>query len=121
MEPLTNFIKNGFHYQLVTRKGDWAIFKQCLNKPLLESDPSKGMAWEVFKIHVSKEAEMLVKNVEGKEILIKFEPKECGPSNEDFGRHNAWSCPSLSRAYEKLEEAMLNEQVNKDRREARSK
>ncbi len=120
MEPLTTFVKNHFHYQLVERRGDWVIFKQCMHKPELNSDPNKAMAWEVFKIHVSKEMEGAFKNKEGEEIIVKFEPKECGPSNEDFGS-KAWSCNSLRRAYEKLEEAIQNEAVNKERREARAK
>jgi len=118
MEQLTNYVKNGFYYQLVERRGDWVIFKQCANKPKPNSDPNCAMAWEVFRIHVSKECEMLVKNKEGKEVLVKFAPKECGPSNEDFGS-KAWSCNSLRRAREKLDEAMCNEAINKERREAR--
>jgi hypothetical protein len=116
MEPLMNFQKNGFHYQLVERRGDWAIFKQCAQTPT--PDPKCAMAWEVFRIHVSKEAEMLVKNKEGEQVLVKFEPKECGPSNEQFG-NNAFSCNSLQRAYEKLEECIQNEAENKLRRDAR--
>jgi hypothetical protein len=116
LAPLKEYQKNGFYYQLVERRGDWVIFKQCAQIPT--PDPNKAMAWEVFKIHVSKEAEMMVKNKEGEQVLVKFEPKECGPSNEQFG-NGAYSCHSLARAYEKLEECIQNEAENKLRREAR--
>jgi hypothetical protein len=119
MEPLINYTKNKFYYQLVERRGDWAIFRQSA-KPDSTAPFDVGMAWEVFKIHVSKEAEMLVKNAEGEELLVKFAPKECAPSNEQFG-NGAWSCCSLKRAYEKLEEAIENEKRNKERREKREK
>jgi hypothetical protein len=119
MEPITEYTKNHFYYQLVERRDNWVIFRQSTVKDS-KAPFNVGMAWEVFRVKISKEAEMLVKNAEGKEVLVKFEPKECAPSNEEFG-HNAWSCPSLERAYEKLEEAMENESVNKERREARNK
>ena len=103
MEQIKEYVKNGFYYQLVERENDWVIFRQSTVKDST-SPFHLGMAWEVFKIHVSKEAEMLVKNAEEEEILVKFEPKECPPSNEQFGRGRAWSCPSLERAREKLKE-----------------
>jgi hypothetical protein len=117
MEPLTNYQKNGFYYQLVERQGDWAIFRQSTVKDST-APLNVGMAWEVFKIKVSKEAEMLVKGADGNEVLVKFAPKECAPPNEAFGSY-AWSCPTLKRAKEKLQEAIKNEKINKERREAR--
>jgi hypothetical protein len=119
LTPLTEYQKNSFHYQLVERRGDWAIFRQSGKKD--STAPfDVGMAWEVFKIKVSKYAEWTVTDKDGNKTLLKAEPKECAPSDESFG-HYAWSCHTLKRAYEKLEEAMLNEQANKDRREARAK
>ncbi len=119
MTPLTEYTKNGFYYQLVDRQGDWVIFRQS-GKENSKAPFDVGMAWEVFKIHISKECEMLVKNAEGKEVLVKFAPKECGPSNEQFGA-GAWSCHSLVRAYEKRAEAMAREIENKEKRDARNK
>jgi hypothetical protein len=108
MSPLTEYTKNGFYYQLVERKGDWVIFRQSTVKD--STAPfDVGMAWEVFKIKVSKEGEMWVTDKEGNKSLIKFEAKECAPGNEDFGR-NAFSCPTLKRAREKLEEAIKHEE-----------
>lgn len=115
MEPLKSYVKNGFYYQLVERQGDWAIFRQSTVKDST-APLDMGMAWEVFKIKVSKEAEMLVKDADGKETLVKFAPKECAPSNESFGSH-AWSCPTLKRAREKLREAIEKEKSNKQNRE----
>jgi hypothetical protein len=117
LTPLTSYTKNKFYYQLVERHGDWVVFRQSA-KPDSTAPFDVGMAWEVFKIHVSKEAEMLVKNDEGEKVLVKFAPKECAPSNEQFG-NGAWSCCSLKRAREKLEEAIENEKRNKERREKR--
>lgn len=118
LTPLTEYTKNGFYYQLVERQGDWAIFRQSTVKDST-SPLDRGMAWEVFKIKVSKEAEWEVTDKEGNKTLLKVEPKECAPSNEEFGRGSAWSCPSLTRAREKLREAIENEKVNKERRETR--
>ena len=115
LTPLTEYTKNGFYYQLVERQGDWAIFRQSTIKD--STAPfNVGMAWEVFKIKVSKEAEMTVKNEEGQDVVVKFAPKECAPSNESFG-NGAWSCPTLKRAKEKLAEAIENENTNKLKRE----
>lgn len=119
LPQLKEYTKNGFHYQLVERRGDWVIFRQGTTKDsTLPMDV--GMAWEVFKIHVSKEAEMLVENAEGEKVLVKFAPKECAPSNEDFGRGKAWSCHSLKRAREKIVEAIGNERINKERKDLRN-
>jgi hypothetical protein len=104
MEPLQKYTKNGFYYQLVDRVGDWAIFRQS-GKQDSDAPFDVGMAWEVFRIKVSKEAEMKVKNKEGEIVIVKFAPKECPPGDEAFGRGRAWSCPSLKRAKEKLQEA----------------
>ena len=102
LTPLTEYTKNGFYYQLVERQGDWAIFRQSTVKDST-APLNVGMAWEVFKVKVSKEAEMLVKDADGKEVLVKFAPKECAPGNEDFGK-TAYSCNSLERAKQKLKE-----------------
>jgi len=119
MEPLKSYTKNGFYYQLVEREGDWAIFRQS-TQPDSKAPLNVGMAWEVFRVYVSKEAEMLVENKEGEKVLVKFAPKECAPSNESFGK-NAWSCPTLARAREKLREAIENEKINKQRKENKGK
>lgn len=113
MESLKNYTKNGFYYQLVERQGDWAIFRQSTVKDST-SPMDIGIAWEVFKIKVSKECEAMMGGV-----LVKFEAKECPPSNESFG-NGAWSCHTLERAREKLAEAIKNEALNKEKREARS-
>ena len=115
MTTLTNFQKNGFYYQLVDRKGDWVIFRQS-TRPDSKAPFNVGMAWEVFKIKVSKYAEWLVTDKEGNKTLLKVEPKECAPGDNDFG-HSAFSCHTLKRAYQKLEECIQNEAENKLRRE----
>lgn len=112
--PLTTYTKNSFHYQLVERRGDWAIFRQSAKKDST-APLDVGMAWEVFRIKVSKGGEMTVKGADGP-VVVKFEPKESPPSDESFGS-GAWSCCSLSRAYEKLAEAIESEKVNKERRD----
>jgi hypothetical protein len=104
MEPLKSYQKNSFYYQLVERSGDWAIFRQSA-KPDSTAPFDVGMAWEVFRIKVSKEAEMKVKNKEGEVVVVKFAPKECPPGDEAFGKW-AWSCNSLARAREKLREVI---------------
>ena len=114
MDKLEYYVKNGFYYELVDRKGDWVIFKQRLEK-------GRGcLAFEVFKIHISKEMDGTFKNKVGEEIIVKFAPKECGPSNEAFGA-SAWSVKTLERAYEKRAEAMAREIENKEKRDARNK
>jgi len=102
MEPLKSYQKNGFYYQLVERSGDWVIFRQS-TQPDSSAPFDVGMAWEVFRIKVSKEGEMKVKDKDGNETVVKFLPKECPPGNEEFGT-NAYSCHSLARAREKLKE-----------------
>ncbi len=115
MEQITNYVKNGFHYQLVERRGDWVIFRQSAKKD--STAPfGVGMAWEVFRIKVSKGGEMTVKGADGQPVVVKFEPKECPPSDESFGS-GVWSCHSLLRAYEKLAEAIESEKINKERRD----
>lgn len=116
MEPIVNYTKNGFYYQLVKRQGDWAIFRQSTVKDST-APLDVGVAWEVFKIKVSKEAEWEVTDKAGNKTLLKVEPKECAPSNEEIGRGRAWSCPTLKRAREKLAEAIENEKLNKQNRE----
>ena len=118
MEQIRNYTKNGFYYQLVERRGDWAIFRQSGTKD--STAPfDVGMAWEVFKVKVSKYAEWTVTDKEGNKTLLKVEPKECAPGDNDFG-HSAFSCPTLKRAYERLAESIENDKMNKERREARA-
>lgn len=113
MDQIQTYTKNGFYYQLVERQGDWGIFRQSTVKDST-APLNVGMAWEVFKIKVSKEGEAIMNGV-----LVKFEAKECAPSNEEIGRGHAWSCPTLKRAQEKLAEAIEKEKLTEERREAR--
>lgn len=84
------FSKNTFHYELVVRDDDVAIYKQRLR-------PGEGcLAYEVFKIKKVKECVIVGKKVEA---------HEAGPSNEDFGRI-AWSYPDLERAKKKMAELL---------------
>lgn len=91
MKPLDNtFSKNTFHYELVIRSGDVAIYKQRLR-------PGVGcLAYEVFKVKKVKECVIMGKKVEA---------HEAGPSNEDFG-YIAWSYPDLGRAKKKMAELL---------------
>lgn len=78
--------KNGFHYELVIRDGDIAIFKQRLR-------PGVGcLAYEVIRIRVAPEVT----------IMEKVTPKrEIAPANESFGT-DGWSYPDLERARTKF-------------------
>ena len=89
MKPLGNsFSKNGFHYELVIRRGDIAIYKQRLR-------PGAGcLAYEVFKVKMVKECTIVGKLVEA---------HEAAPGNEEFGRLG-WSYPDLERARNKMKE-----------------
>jgi hypothetical protein len=116
---LTNYTKNGFYYQLVERQGDWAIFRQSSKKD--STTPlDVGMAWEVFKIKVSKGGDMKVKDKDGNPLIIHCEPKECPPGDEMFGS-NGWSCHTLARAREKMAERMAAEQEREEEKNRRSK
>ena len=78
--------KNGFHYELVVRDGDIAIFKQRLR-------PGVGcLAYEVIRIKSLGESTMFGKVVPA---------REAAPSNEDFG-FSAWSYSDLVRAKAKM-------------------
>ena len=92
MKPLGDtYSKNTFHYELVVRDGDIAIFKQRLR-------PGVGcLAYEV--IRVQKRAEYTIKgNV--------IPAHEAAPGNEEFGSEG-WSYPDLERAKKKYHELLL--------------
>jgi len=89
MIPLGNtYGKNGFHYELVTRHGDLAIFKQRLR-------PGVGcLAYEVIRIKKVKECTMFGRIVEAHEAT---------PGNEEWGLHG-FTLPTIETARAKLKE-----------------
>ena len=80
--------KNTFHYELVIRDGNYAIFKQRLR-------PGVGcLAYEVIRIRVAPEIT----------IMGKVTPeREISPPNELFVI-DGWSYPTLERAKIKFHE-----------------
>lgn len=84
----TTFVKNTFHYELVIRDGNWAIFKQRFRPGVGE------LAYEVIRIRVKPAVTIMGKLVEA---------HEAGPPNEAFGR-DGFSYPSLAKAKAKLHE-----------------
>ena len=91
MKPLGNtFKKNSFHYELVVRDGDIAIFKQRLR-------PGEGcLAYEVIKVLKAETYEIAGNTVEAHEYA---------PGNEAFGR-DGWTFPTLERAKAKMRELL---------------
>lgn len=86
----STYKKNTFHYELVTRDGDLAIFKQQLR-------PGVGcLAFEVIRIRVAPALTIMGKDVPEREIA---------PSNEDFGSYG-WSYPTLAKAKGKYHELL---------------
>jgi hypothetical protein len=104
MKVLTdNIRKNGFDYKLIERDQNCAIYEQ-LDKDY--DGKIHTVAFEVFIIKKTKDAEIAGNKIEGGEVF---------PGNEDFGR-DAYSYGifgdreyALKRAYEKYAE--LQERV----------
>ncbi len=98
MIPLGNFSKNGFHYELVTRHDDLAIYKQRLR-------PGAGcLAFEVIRVKKVKECVMFGKIIEA---------HESSPGNAEWGI-SGWTYPTLERARAKMRELELaGEKKNK--------
>jgi len=87
IRPLGNsYGRNGYHYELVLRDGDIAIFKQRLR-------PGVGcLAYEVIRIKVAPECTIKCK---------VYPAREVEPGNEDFGV-DGWTFPTLDRAKAKM-------------------
>lgn len=103
MKPLGNsFRKNGFHYELVKRDGDVAMFKQRLREGV------GCLAYEVIIVQKNDDYEMAGNLIPA---------HESAPGNEAFGRLG-WSFPSLERANVKFRQivgrqmAVQNEETN---------
>lgn len=81
-----SYSKNGFHYELILRRDDLAIFKQRLR-------PGVGcLAYELIRIKVAPATVIMGKEVPEREIA---------PSNESFGV-DGWSYPTLELAKAKM-------------------
>jgi len=93
----TTFTKNGFHYELVMREGNVALFKQRLR-------PGAGcLAYEVIRIRVAEATTIMGKDVPRREV---------GPSNSEWGTHG-WTYPAddLPRAKAKFAALVAAEQA----------
>jgi hypothetical protein len=91
MTPLGNtYRKNGFHYELVKRRGDIALFRQCY------APGDGGFAYEV--IIVQKDPERVIADV-------TIPAHERAPGNEEFGK-KGWAYVSRERAEAKMTELM---------------
>lgn len=87
MKPLGNtFSKNGFHYQLVTRHDDIAIFRQS------REPNSKCFAYEVFFVKKAKECAIAGKVIEAHEAV---------PGNEEWGV-KGWTFSTLEEARQRM-------------------
>lgn len=84
----TTFVKNTYHYELIIRDGNWAIFKQRLRPGVGE------LAYEVIRIRVAPACVIQGRLIEAREV---------GPSNEAFGR-DGFTYPTLTQAKAKLHE-----------------
>ncbi len=91
MKPLgDSYSKNKFHYELICRENDVAIFKQRLR-------PGAGcLAYEVIIVQQAKEY-----IIQGAVIPAH----EYAPGNEAFGTLG-WSFPTLDRAKAKMKEVL---------------
>lgn len=87
MKPLPpTYGKNGFHYEVLLRRGPFAIAQQRLR-------PGQGcLAFEVFRVKQLKETQMFDRTIEAHEAV---------PSNEEWG-HKGWTYPTLEAAKVKL-------------------
>lgn len=96
LEPLAaSFIKNGFTYEQVVRKGRYAIYKQRLR-------PGVGcLAYEVITIKVAKPMVAFGK---------AYPEREVSPANEDFG-FTCWTYPTLDQAQVRFNELVRGKVV----------
>ena len=93
--------KNGFDYKLVERNETCAIYEQINN----DDGEKYTVAFEVFKIKITKDATICGNQLIGGEVF---------PGNEDFGK-TAFSFGTfgnrenaLKKSYKKYEELSLN-------------
>jgi len=91
LKPLGDtYRKNTFHYELVQREGDIAIFKQRLR-------PGEGcLAYEVIIIQKDPDREFAG-------VLVPAH--ERAPGNAEFGK-KGWTYPTLDRAKAKMRELL---------------
>lgn len=98
MKALTEYTKNGYHFSLVKRQGDVAIFRGV-------KDFSPSINWEVIYIQNSPGGPRIFNTTENTPVEVMFEPKEYPPSNNQWGE-KGWTCLSLEAAQAKMEELL---------------
>lgn len=87
IKPLgPTYAKNGFTFELIVRRGPFAIYQQRLR-------PGVGcLAYEVIRVKEKQDVTMFNRLVEA---------HESAPSNEDWGRWG-WTFPTLALAEAKM-------------------
>lgn len=95
MKPLTEYTKNGYHFSLIKRQGDAAIFRGVI-------DSSHSINWEVICIQKSAGGPRIFNTPKNSPVEVVFEPKEYPPGNNEWGT-KGWTCLSLEAAEEKLQ------------------
>ena len=87
MKKLTEYQKNGHDFTLIERSGEVAIFHG-------KSRINDSETWEVI----------LIQSHQGRVIMGNYyEPTEYPPNNTQWGSFG-WTCASLDRAKEMMEE-----------------
>jgi hypothetical protein len=95
MKPLLEYIKNQYHFKLVERRGDYAIFAG--NKP--DKDNTN---WEVIHLRVTTEGSRIVHDPKtNTDIPISWEAHERPPSDNEWGNHG-WTCLTKETALIRL-------------------
>ena len=102
MKLLTEYSKNGYHFTLVKRVEDAAIFRG--RKP---TSPSNN--WEVIRIQKSLGGLKTFHTTESKPVEVMFEPKEYPPGDNQWG-DKGWTCLTLEAAEEKLSQLAQTKQ-----------
>ena len=102
MKLLTEYSKNGYHFTLVKRVEDAAIFQGV--KPTSSSNN-----WEVIRIQKTLGGARIFTTPEGIKKTVQFEAKEYPPSDSEWG-DKGWTCLTLEAAEEKLSQLAQTKQ-----------
>lgn len=95
MKPLTEYTKNQYHFKLVERRGDFAVFAG--------TKPGKDNTnWEVIHIRVTPAGSRIVHDPKKEVSLpIAWEAHERPPGDNEWGSHG-WTSVDEQSAFEKL-------------------
>lgn len=95
MKQLAEYTKNQYHFTLIKRVGDYAVFAG-----IKEDKPNTN--WEVIHIRVTPAGSRIIQDPKtGKAKQLQWDAHERPPGDNEWGLHG-WTCLTLESAIAKL-------------------